>query len=220
MGRKLEIFTQLHKKTNRDYVARMMDSKVECMDVAKRFDGQFWDGDRRFGYGGYHYDGRWEWVAREIIKVYNLSEESKVLDLGCGKAHLLYEIKKILPKIEIVGIDISEYAIENAKEEIKEHLFVYDARKPLPFGDKEFDLVLSFGVLHNFVLFELKTTLGEIQRVAKKAYIMVEAYRSTQELFNLECWALTCESFFRPEEWIWLYNEFGYSGDYEFIYFE
>ena len=40
------------------------------------------------------------------------------------------------------------------------------------------------------------------------------------ELFNLECWALTAESLFHTEEWIWLYKEFGYNGDYEFIYFE
>ena len=49
---------------------------------------------------------------------------------------------------------------------------------------------------------------------------MVEAYRDETELFNLQCWALTCESFFRPDEWIWMYNEWGYNGDYEFIYFE
>lgn len=220
MGKMLNLFNRLHKRTSRDYIGRMMDSKVECMEVAKEYGEKFWDGDRRFGYGGYHYDGRWEWVAQEIIREYNLTENSKILDVGCGKAHLLYEIKKILPSIEMVGIDISSYAIKNAKEEIKESLFVYDARKPLPFGDKEFDLVFSFGVLHNFVLFELKTALSEIERVGKNAYVMVEAYRNSQELFNLECWALTCESFFRPEEWIWLYGNFGYSGDYEFIYFE
>ena len=39
-------------------------------------------------------------------------------------------------------------------------------------------------------------------------------------MFNLQCWALTGESFFDVAEWIWLYNRFGYTGDYEFIYFE
>ena len=40
-----------------------------------------------------------------------------------------------------------------------------------------------------------------------------------KELFNLQCWALTCQSFFSKDEWIWIFDEFGYKGDYEFIYF-
>ncbi|MDE5603636.1 MAG: class I SAM-dependent methyltransferase [Helicobacter sp.] len=220
MGKMREVFTQLHKKTPRDYLKRMLDSKVECMKIAKAYGSEFWDGDRRYGYGGYYYDGRWEGVARELINIYHLKEDAKILDVGCGKGFVLYEIKKILPKAKIVGFDISEYAITNAKEEIKENLFVYDAKDPLTFGDKAFDLVISFGTLHNLPLFHLKTALKEIQRVGKSKYLMVESYRNNLELFNLQCWALTCESFFRPDEWIWLFKEFGYKGDYEFIYFE
>ncbi|MCI5968192.1 class I SAM-dependent methyltransferase [Helicobacter sp.] len=220
MGRKIEIFTQLHQKTARKYVDRMVDSKVECMEVAKKYGQEFWDGDRRYGYGGYRYDGRWERVARELIEIYGLKENAKILDVGCGKAFLLYELSKLLPKCEIVGFDVSQYAICNAKEEIRENLFVYDAKDPLPFGDKEFDLVVSLGTLHNLPLYHLKTAFSEIERVGKEGYIMVEAYRNSQELFNLQCWALTCESFFRPDEWIWYMRECGYRGDYEFIYFE
>ena len=97
---------------------------------------------------------------------------------------------------------------------------MYDARDIYPFGDNEFDLVISLNTLHNLKIYDLKTALGEIDRVGKNGYIVIEAYRNEKELFNLECWALTCESFFRPDEWIWLFEEFGYNGDYEFIYFE
>jgi len=38
----------------------MVDNKNECMIEAKKYDKNFWDGDRRYGYGGYKYDGRWE----------------------------------------------------------------------------------------------------------------------------------------------------------------
>lgn len=219
MGENINLVTSIHVSTKREYLKRMLDDKVQCMDIARRFDGDFFDGERRVGYGGYRYDGRWEKVAISLIERYRLNKESRVLDIGCGKAHLLYEIKKIIPEIEIVGIDISEYAIKNAKEEVKPYLRVCDARKTLPFENQEFDLVISLATLHNFLIQELKIALQEIERISKKAYVMVEAYRNSQELFNLECWALTCESFFRPEEWIWLYQEFGYSGDYEFIYF-
>lgn len=220
MGKFLEIVTKLHKKTSRDYVARMVDEKIECMIKSKEYDYDYWDGDRRFGYGGYKYDGRWKIIAEDLIKEYNLKDGCKILDVGCGKAYLLFELKQLLPNATIIGFDASSYAINNAKEEIKENLFIHKAQDIYPFGDNEFDLVISLTTLHNLKVYELKTAVSEIQRVGKNAYILVEAYRDDKELFNLECWALTCESFFRPDEWIWLYNEWEYTGDYEFIYFE
>jgi hypothetical protein len=81
-------------------------------------------------------------------------------------------------------------------------------------------LVISLGALHNLRLFELQRALREIERVGRQKYVMVESYRNEAEQFNLQCWALTAESFFDTAEWIWLYNLFGYTGDYEFIYFE
>jgi hypothetical protein len=60
----------------------------------------------------------------------------------------------------------------------------------------------------------------EIERVGKKKFIVVESYNNTKQLFNLQCWALTAESFFSSKEWVWLFKKFGYKGDYEFIYFE
>ncbi len=220
MGRLLNIVTPLHKKTKRDYIGRMTDNKIECMKVAKKYGQEYWDGDRRYGYGGYKYDGRWEAVARKLIETYNLPDNAKILDVGCGKGFLLYEFKKLLPNCSITGFDISEYGLKNAKEEIKEHLFQYKAQDVYPFGNNAFDLVISITTLHNLHVFELKAALREIERVGKNKYLVVEGYRNEDELFNLECWALTCESFFKPQEWIWLFNEFGYTGDYEFIYFE
>ncbi len=65
MGRLLNIVTPLHKATKRDYVARMMDDKVHCMLKAKEYEHDYWDGDRRYGYGGYQYiEGRWTPVAQ------------------------------------------------------------------------------------------------------------------------------------------------------------
>jgi len=220
MGKLLEIITPLHKKTKRDYIARMTDDKVHCMMKAKQYGFDYWDGDRRYGYGGYKYDGRWSVVAEKLIGTYGLTNESKVLDVGCGKAFLLYEIKKLLPGCRIAGFDLSEYGIQNSKEEIRNHLFVQKAQSPYPFKDNEFDLVISITTLHNLRIFELKAALREIERVGKRKYVAVESYRNELEQFNLQCWALTCEAFFSTPEWIWLYNEFGYAGDYEFIYFE
>jgi SAM-dependent methyltransferase len=220
MGQLRNFFTPLHKKTKRNYVDRMVDEKVHCMLKAKEYEFDYWDGDRRFGYGGYKYDGRWKPVAEEIIKTYGLTNESKVLDVGCGKAFLIYEIKQLLPDAEIVGFDVSKHGIADAPEGIREHLYNYRAQDAYPYGDNYFDLVLSLGCLHNLRLFELQTALAEVERVGKQGYVMLESYRNEQELFNLQCWALTCESFFDTAEWIWLYRHFGFTGDYEFIYFE
>lgn len=220
MGKLLYIFNKLHKATQRKYIDRMVDDKIECMGKAKEYEFDYWDGDRRFGYGGYKYDGRWKRIAEDFINEYNLTNDSKILDVGCGKAFLLFEIKNILPDITIKGFDISKHAIGTAPKEIKECLFMHKAEDTYPFEDNEFDLVISLGTLHNLKIYDLKKALGEIERVGKNKFVMVEGYRNDTELFNLECWALTCESFFRPDEWIWLYTEFGYTGDYEFIYFE
>lgn len=198
----------------------MINEKVSCSKIARNYDKEYWDGDRRFGYGGYRYDGRWEIVARRLIENYQLKKNARVLDVGCGKGFLLYELQKLLPDAEVSGFDISGYGIENAKEEIRAKLFLHRAQAPYPFKDKEFDLVISITCLHNLYINELKSALKEIERVGKNKYIVVESYRDEQELFNLQCWALTCNLFFRPQDWVWLFNEFGYSGDYEFIYFE
>lgn len=221
MGRLQNFVTPLHQKTKRDCLARMVDDKVSCMMKAKEYEFDYWDGDRRLGYGGYKYiPGRWKPVAESLIKTYGLKSGDRVLDVGCGKAFLLYEMQLLIPDLKLYGFDVSRHGLASHPPDFKGTLFRYRAQDEYPFGDQEFDLVISLGCLHNLRLFELKTALSEIERVGKQKYIMVESYRNEQEMFNLECWALTAESLFDTAEWIWLYQYFGYSGDYEFIYFE
>ena len=221
MGQLRNFVTPLHLATKRDYLARMVDDKVQCMKIAKEYGADYWDGDRRYGYGGYKFiPGRWKPVAEELIKTYNLGPGSKVLDVGCGKGFLLHELLLLVPELEVTGFDISPYGIEHATDQVKPKLFLHQAQTSYPFSDKEFDLVISLGTLHNLRLFDLSVALKEVERVGKQGYVMLESYRNEDELFNLQCWALTCESFFDHEEWVWLYKHFGFNGDYEFIYFE
>jgi len=220
MGRLLNIVTPLHKRTKRDYLARMVDEKVHCMLKAKEYEADYWDGNRRYGYGGYKYDGRWKPLAQQFIDLYQLKPDARILDVGCGKAFLLHEIKQLLPQAQVIGFDISRHGLADAPEAIRPCLMRYRAQDRYPWGDKSFDLVISLTTLHNLRIFELQTALGEIERVGRNKYVMVESYRNEQELFNLQCWALTAEAFFDTAAWIWLYEHFGYTGDYEFIYFE
>lgn len=220
MGKLLNIVTPLHQMTKRNYIDRMTDDKVHCMLKAKEYEFDYWDGNRQYGYGGYNYDGRWKMVAEKIIEIYGLKPDAKILDVCCGKAHLLYELSMLLPESEVVGIDISRHALEEAPEPIRGCLLRYNACAPYPWGDDYFDLVISLGSIQNLRIFDIKAAISEIERVGKDKFIMTESYRNEQEMFNLECWALTAESFFDTAEWIWIFELFGYSGDYEFIYFD
>lgn len=217
----IDFITKVHTSTKRNYLQRVIDhDKAKCAEIANKFGQEYWDGDRSTGYGGFFYDGRWRTVAREMIEHYDLQPGDRILDVGCGKAFLLYDFTQLLPEVEVAGIDISQYAIEHAKEEVKPFLHVGNARR-LPFEDQSFDLVISITTLHNLYIYDLWSALQEIERVARdNKYIVVEAYRNEQEKMNLMYWQLTCRAFHTPEEWEWIFGQTGYKGDYSFIFFE
>ena len=217
----IDFLSSVHKSTKRDYLQRVNEfPKAEAMKRAKLFDYDYWDGDRKFGYGGYKYDGRWQKVAKAMADHYGLKAGDRILDVGCGKGFLLYDFTQVVPGIEVTGIDISKYAIDNSKEEVRRYLKVGNAIL-LPFKDKSFDLVISLNTLHNLYCYDLVKALKEIERVGKKnKYIVVESYRNPEEKVNLLYWVLTGESYFSPDEWKWFYDLSGYKGDYSFIYFE
>ncbi len=217
----IDFVSDLHKATKRDYVGRVIsDNKAECAKVAKEYGYDYWDGDRKYGYGGYRYDGRWRVVAERMAEHYHIKPGQRILDVGCGMAHLLYEFTQVVPGIEVVGIDISEYALQHAKEEIRENL-QYGNATGLLFEDNSFDLVISLTTLHNLKIYDLKKAVKEIERVSKEnSYIMVESFRNDDEEVNMLYWQLTCASYYSVDEWEWLYKEWGYTGDYSFIFFE
>ena len=217
----IDFITTVHTATKRDYVGRVNEyPKAECAKVAKRFDQEFFDGDRKFGYGGYKYDGRWKSVAQKIIDHYQLKPGQSVLDVGCGKAHLIYEMMKLVPGLKVKGIDVSEYAITHTLEEIQPFLSVGKAQELDAFEDNEFDLVISLNALHNLYIYDLMKAVKDIARIGKNGYIVVESYRTEEEKVNMMYWQLTCECFFKVEEWEWIYKQCGYSGDYGFIFFD
>jgi SAM-dependent methyltransferase len=217
----LDFISAIHKATKRDYVQRVVEyDKAACAEISKQFGKDYFDGDRRYGYGGYKYDGRWRPFAEKLISHYGLKPGDRVLDIGCGKGFLVHDFMKALPGLEVAGIDISEYAITNAMDEVKPFVKVANATE-LPFPDRHFDLVVSINTLHNLYNFQLKQALQEIERIGKAhKYIVMDSYRNEREKVNLMYWQITCECFYTPAEWAWLFQEWGYTGDYGFVCFE
>lgn len=203
-----------HPKTTRDYDKRALEKTPEIIAIAKKFERDFFDGDRKCGYGGYKYDGRWKSVVKRMRDHYNLPHNAAILDIGCAKGFMLHDFKELMPDCTIAGIDVSSYAIENSMPSVKSFLRVASADK-LPYPDKSFDLVISVNSIHNLPLDRLKQALREIERVCKgHSYITVDAWRNEQERKNLLKWVLTAETMMHVDDWKKLFEEVGYKGDY------
>ena len=217
----INFLEKYQKVTERNYVQRVLDdNKAACATVAKKWGKDYWDGERKYGYGGYHYDGRWLPIAKKMAKHFDLKDGDKVLDIGCGKAFLLYELTQVVPGLKVHGLDISEYGLAQAKEEISARLKLGDCVS-LPWEDNSFDFVFSINTFHNLEIYSLEKALKEMQRVSKgKAWLCVESYRNEVEKANLLYWQITCMSFYSTVEWNWIYKMWGYKGDYGFIFFE
>ena len=218
----VDFVTTVHTRTRRNYLAERVigQDKAACAKVAKQFGRDYWDGDRRYGYGGYSYDGRWRPVAQAMARHYGVKAGDRILDAGCGKGYLLYEFTQVVPGVDVAGVDVSAYAIEQAKEEIKPFLRVGNV-VALPYPDHAFDVVVSINVLHNLYNYELRQALQEIERVGRRhKYVVVDSYRTEEEKVNLLYWQLTCEAFYTPQEWEWCFRESGYSGDWGYVFYE
>lgn len=163
----LDFISSIHKATQRNYLQRVTEyDKAACAEKAKEFGFDYFDGDRRYGYGGYKYDGRWVSFAQKVIAHYNLKPGQKVLDIGCGKGFLVHDLRTVMPGLESFGLEISSYAVENSMPEVKDFLQVGNATS-LPYPDQEFDLILGINVLHNLRIYDLAKALKEIERVGR-----------------------------------------------------
>jgi SAM-dependent methyltransferase len=166
MGIEIDLLKN-YPKTKRDLQQRA-DSKTEAdRTIARQFGKDFFDGDRNHGYGGFRYMSRfWQPVIPTFQEHFGLNENSRILDVGCAKGFMLFDMRELIPNIFVRGIDISAYAIENAKDEVKEFVSVADARN-LPFEDNSFDVVISINTIHNLEKNECAKALQEIERVSR-----------------------------------------------------
>lgn len=203
-----------YPKPKRNLEERAAQKNPEDVRIARQFGKEFFDGPRSQGYGGYHDWKRWVPVAKHIINHYGLTEESSILDVGCAKGFTLFAFRELLPNIKIAGIDVSQYAIDNAPDSVKPYLQVANA-KELPYPEKSFDFVISINTVHNLDLEECKQAIKEIERVKKQfAFLTVDAYRNEEEKKKMMMWNLTAQTILSVDDWKKLFEEVGYTGDY------
>jgi SAM-dependent methyltransferase len=214
MGLEIDLLVNYPKaKRNLD---ERSGSKTEAdRAIARQFGKDFFDGDRRHGYGGFNYLPRfWQPVIPTFQSHFRLDSNSSLLDVGCAKGYMMHDLAALIPGITVKGIDISQYAIDNAIEDMKPHVQVANAIN-LPFPDKSFDIVISINTVHNLERHELATALREIQRVAiRGAFITVDAFRDDAERERMMAWNLTAKTIMHVEEWVEFFEEVGYTGDY------
>jgi len=214
MGTEIDLLAN-YPKTKRDVKERGATKTEEDRAIARRFGEAFFDGDRKHGYGGYHYHPRfWQPVIPTFQEHFGLSPFSSVLDVGCGKGFMLHDMAELIPGITVKGLDISQYAIQNAIDDMKPHIQVGDA-KELPFEDNSFDVVICITTAHNLVRDDCGQALKEIERVSKgKSYVTLDAFRNAEEKDAMEAWNLTARTVMHVNEWKEFFLEVGYTGDY------
>ncbi len=214
MGKEIDLLVN-YPKTKRNLEERAAEKSEADRIIARQFGKDFFDGDRRHGYGGFNYMPKfWQPVVPTFQEYWKLNSQSSLLDVGCGKGFMLHDIKEAIPGISVAGIDISSYAIENAMDDVKPFLKISNAIK-LPYPDKSFDVVISINTIHNLERNECAIALQEIERVSRgKSFITVDAYRNDIEKERMYAWNLTAKTIMSVDEWIFFFKEVGYTGDY------
>jgi ubiquinone/menaquinone biosynthesis C-methylase UbiE len=201
-------------KTKRNIEKREQCKDEEVIAIARKFGQEYWDGDRKYGYGGYRYDGRWRSVAKDLIDHFKLKPGMRVLDVGCGKGFLVKDLMLECPGLEAFGLDISEYALMHCEPEVVGRLHLGDAQS-LPFPDRSFDCVISLNTIHNLPKDGVLTAMREIERLSPgRAFVQVDSYRTPEEREIAVSWILTARFHDYPEGWLKVYQEAGYAGDY------
>ncbi len=216
MLKKINLLSKYPKTKNRSEITKeRIKLTEEEKAISRSFGYEYFDGPRKYGLGGYYYDIKYFGeVVKDFIDFYNLDDSSKILDVGCGKGFMLHDFRQLLPNSFLKGIDISKYCIDNCIESMKNDCIVGSC-DDLPYDDNSFDLVISIATIHNLDIPGVKKSLREINRVTKKdAFIKVNAHSNPQEKKAFEEWNIVAKTSLYEEDWIKIFKETNYQGDY------
>ena len=206
-------FGYFNKSTDRKSVIKKKKRTLLNKHLAWKLGKEYYDGNRNNGYGGFKYDGRWLQLLPKIIKKYKLTNKSKILDLGYKKGFIMKDLKILLPKSKVWGIEDHVYPIKNAEKEIRSNIILSKYYK-IPFKNNYFDLVIGFSSIYKYNFEDVIKIIKEIQRVSKKSFFTVASYSSKKEKEIFDNWTLLGTTILSKKDWNKLFNILGYKGDY------
>lgn len=114
----------------------------------RSYDADYFLRGKELGISGYT-DYRWMPdltipMAQVIIDHCGIDKKDKILDFGCARGYVVKAFRRL--GHEAYGVDVSQWAVENGDEEIKQHL-VHAPDGSLP--DTRFDWVIAKDVLEH-----------------------------------------------------------------------
>jgi SAM-dependent methyltransferase len=214
MGKEIDLMVN-YPRSKRNVEDRGEKKTEADRELARRFGKEFFDGHRDHGYGGFNYSPRfWEPVIPTFQSHFNITSEDSILDVGCAKGFMLHDFNRLIPGIDLAGIDISRYACNHAIESIKDVVRVGNAAE-LPYDDNSFDISISITTIHNLELDLCAKALQELERVSRRgSFVTLDAYRNDEEKARMEAWNLTAKTMMHVDEWKLFFQDVGYTGDY------
>jgi len=199
---------------HRNIAKRHEAQSPENIAIARQYGETYFDGPRELGYGGYRYDGRWLPVAEDIVRHFGLKAGDRLLDVGCAKGFLAKDLRQVCPGLEVIGLDVSEYALTRGAPEVRGRL-VRGSAEALPFPDGSFSAVVSLNTIHNLARADAVRAVREVERLAPgRGFIQVDSYRTPAQRDVFLSWVLTAKFHDYPEGWLALFREAGYTGDW------
>lgn len=131
-------------------------------------------------YGKKHDDGRYRFCpytaeyqiapqtrhSESIVK--NLHPTTAIV-LGCARGYRVKALREL--GVDAIGVDISEWAIENCEPSVKEYVYCGDVCDLSMWDDKSFDIVLGLDVLEHIRVPDLYTAIDECTRVSTLVYL-------------------------------------------------
>ncbi len=217
--KKISLFENYSKSIKHRFLYHNTRELISNKYIASLKGKAFYDGHRDHGMGGYKYDKRWSNIALKLVDFFNLNNKSKILLLNAAKGYLLYELKKILPKAEIHGLEESKYAISKSKKEIKKYMKFHEGYK-ISFKNNYFDLIFAPGYIYEFSLKDILKSLQELNRISsnkRNIYITLGSYSNMNSFNKIKHWSLLGTTFLKENEWEYLLKKLKYKGFYEFV---
>ena len=128
---------------------------------------------------------------KKVMDLLEISKKDNILDVGCGnkdRSFVYYNVEN-----EITGLDL--YKPSEIKTKKKNFRYVKGNAKNLPFKDKQFNVVVSVGMMeHIHPEKDFIKCLKEIERVGEKyAIIVPHRYGFIEPHFQVPFW------YFYPE---------------------